>query len=552
MALVAPVAASEIKGPRRVWTADRPSSAIHEPTATPGGGRRGSKLSQEEDDHVASRPASAQQTTALPRHRQKEAAVLQARRQMQRERKERLVELRPTCQVEPLLSRPLLPSRPGTATVHNGASCLDKGIAMARALAAAAAASANSFQEDFGPVFSRHDVLAQGGPLEVEVMEDVISTPEPETPPPVHDGVASINGVVVVDRMHRGIVRREVMKQKFEFISKQVELEMQDRNHPMFHRSRTKGSVNGAGESGETDARGVASQHRASSRQSSHHSHHGRGGFTSRPRSRGNSSSSVTTAYLMGHKADRDRGSFAADGQGSGGYPAAAWQSSSSTGALRPSSQAGTRLPPSQTLPASGPTWERNDRRPKRCASAARLGERARRQQTALTSKEPPPCFSSSFVGNESSCSAASSSSSSSASASTSTFAGACYSNATTAEGGHAEGLVKSNPAREGGTVEGDPKMTASEARIRKVMGDMVPERAVLPPAVMLSRSMSASLGGACAVKELEAIHSGYYEGNDCLMLEDILHDSNPALFPLQTGTGKLFRVDHLAPCCSY
>jgi len=70
------------------------------------------------------------------------------------------------------------------------------------------------------------------------------------------------------------------------------------------------------------------------------------------------------------------------------------------------------------------------------------------------------------------------------------------------------------------------------------------------------NRSSAAAIAAACgggsgaaAAQELVTVHHQYYEGNDCLMMEDILHHSNPQLFPLKKGSGKPFVVGHLVAC---
>lgn len=48
--------------------------------------------------------------------------------------------------------------------------------------------------------------------------------------------------------------------------------------------------------------------------------------------------------------------------------------------------------------------------------------------------------------------------------------------------------------------------------------------------------------------QEVEDIRESYYENDEKLMLEDLLHASNPQLFPLQPGRGRQLQVENLLP----
>jgi len=49
--------------------------------------------------------------------------------------------------------------------------------------------------------------------------------------------------------------------------------------------------------------------------------------------------------------------------------------------------------------------------------------------------------------------------------------------------------------------------------------------------------------------KDLLGVRDDYYGGNELFMHEDILHSSNPRLFPLRRGSGKHFPLPSLANC---
>lgn len=59
----------------------------------------------------------------------------------------------------------------------------------------------------------------------------------------------------------------------------------------------------------------------------------------------------------------------------------------------------------------------------------------------------------------------------------------------------------------------------------------------------------SSSLPSLSAQHDLRDVRDEYYEGDDLFMHEDILHSTNPRLFPLRAGSGKPFPLPSLLAC---
>lgn len=73
------------------------------------------------------------------------------------------------------------------------------------------------------------------------------------------------------------------------------------------------------------------------------------------------------------------------------------------------------------------------------------------------------------------------------------------------------------------------------------------PPRRHLTASRQTAMQTSVSLPALSAQEDLCGVHREYYEGDDLTMHEDVLHCTNPRLFPLRPGSGKPFPLPALA-----
>jgi len=407
-------------------------------------------------------------------------AVMATRKRMQRERKERLAEMRPrvsnfahdaTGDLAASAAQLCPPEEAPLLSLHPARRCGGGGGASATAKSAR----------------GRSESPASRAPQEQP----------PDEPPRQRRAV-----VLKVERFHRGMIRREVMQQKLDFLYKQIAAEVaaEVQQEPRRPASAPLGGSQPAAASGVQGASAVSRAPGAEAAPAPEVAAAAAAG----PQATAAASSPCVAApgnLRRQRSAPAIRGPqhLAASQDRAGGAPALPAQyRAGGAGADGPVAEAAEASPQHQRA-----LWVKTG--PKRCRSGT-------------------PCRS---CASTAAASRPSSGTKSSASA----------------PGGSRPGSGPSSRAssRPGSALRPGPARASGATPRRKTPAEL------LTPAA--PAASAPSLGGGRAGGPKDLLRTEYYEGDERLMLEDILHASNPHLFPLRQGPCKPFPLPNLVAC---